>query len=85
MSKKCPKFEENRQSENDYFRIQPYNPLKNRKKLKWGVKGKTIEKAIVFFLALFSIEGCILGKQRRYEENKHYGCVQSSRTVGIAS
>ena len=36
---------------------------------KWGVKGKTIEKAIVFFLALFSIEGCILEKQRRYEEN----------------
>ena len=60
MSIKCRKCEENGQSENDYFHNQPWNTLKSRKKLKWGVKGKTIEKAIVFFLALFSIEGCIL-------------------------
>ena len=33
---------------------------KTEKSWKWGAKVKTIEKAIAFFLALFSIEGCIL-------------------------
>ena len=42
-------------------------------------------KSYRFLFGTFLIRGCILEKQRRYEENKHYGCVQSSRTVGIAS
>ena len=42
-------------------------------------------KSYSFLFGTFFDRGVHFEKQRRYGENKHYGCVQSSRTVGIAS
>ena len=85
MSIKCRKFEENRQSENDYFRIQPWNTLKSRKMPKMGCQRENDRKSYHFLFGTFFDRGVHFEKQRRYEENKHYGCIQSGRNVGIAS
>ena len=50
-----------------------------------GCQRANDRKSYRFLFDIFFDRGVHFGKQRRYEENKHYGCVQSSRTVGIAS
>ena len=50
-----------------------------------GCQRENDRKSYRFLFGTFFDRGVHFEKQRRYEENKHYGCVQSSRTVGIAS
>ena len=50
-----------------------------------GCQRENDRKSYHFLFGTFFDRGVHFEKQRRYEENKHYGCVQSSRTVGIAS
>ena len=50
-----------------------------------GCQRENDRKSYRFLFGTFFNRGVHFEKQRRYEENKHYGCVQSSRTVGIAS
>ena len=52
---------------------------------KMGCQRENDRKSYRFLFGTFFDRGVHFEKQRRYEENKHYGCVQSSRTVGIAS
>ena len=50
-----------------------------------GCQRENDRKSYRFLFDIFFDRGVHFEKQRRYEENKHYGCVQSSRTVRIAS
>ena len=50
-----------------------------------GCQMENDRKSYRFLFGTFFDRGVHFEKQRRYEENKHYGCVQSSRTVRIAS
>ena len=50
-----------------------------------GCQKENDRKSYRFLFGTFFDRGVHFEKQRRYEENKHYGCVQSSRTVRIAS